>query len=92
MDDQMALATGRVDESWLEQAYEAVRRTADLGVPFSANDVWDNGLEMPEQHAGARALGSQIAKLAYSEGYIKKTGAVVRSKKGVCYVDVWIKA
>ena|SRR5688572_19055245 len=94
MASQIATSEALAKEEWLEQAREAIRRTADKGLPFSANDVWDNGLEKPDWKNGGRALGSQLVRMAGErEGYyIRRTNSVIRSKRGVAYIDVWVKS
>lgn len=78
--------------AWAAQAVQAVAHLADLGRPFTSDDVWDRltdlGVEAP---AEPRALGP-IVKAALREGRIRLEGyatsrrrhqSIIRSYVGV---------
>lgn len=57
------------DDSWLSDAYFAVKRIARKGAPFTTDDVWKAVKGFPRE---PRAMGAVITR-AYRDGLIAPT-------------------
>lgn len=59
-----------VDKDWSAKAYAAVCDVARSKAEFTPDDIWETGLEKPQE---ARALGP-VMRRAKNAGLIEKTG------------------
>jgi hypothetical protein len=65
-------------EAWQNEAETHVRNLAASGLIFTSNEVWDTGLQQPEN---LRWLGPVMRRLQ-SQGVIVKVGEGVLSERG----------
>jgi hypothetical protein len=80
---------------WRDRALTALRELADLGDPFTADDLRDIVDEPdPRGHSNGpnNSIGS-VFRQAHAEGWLEQTGQVVRSRaprrKGGM-IQVWV--
>lgn len=72
-----AKARRGADPAWLDAAYDAVLRTAELLAYFTSDDVWEfGGLERTEEN---RALGPVMTR-ARRNGIIERTDTVLTTR------------
>lgn len=87
-------AIQRVEEnappSWNREADATIRAVAARGEPFTADDLWEAGLEKPPTPA---ALGPVFLRAAKA-GLIRKTGRLIPTRDPVRHRDLteWEKA
>ncbi|CED58364.1 putative uncharacterized protein [Moritella viscosa] len=75
-------------QTWRNKAHAVVVRVAESNNEFTPDDIWDTGLEKPEE---ARWLGP-VMNAARRQGIIEKTGRVqpTRQKESHgCDVTIW---
>ena len=75
-------------DGWLEGALEAIRSVAREKAEFSADDVWDSGLEPPRE---SRALGAAFTILR-REKVIEPTSqfkTTSRARRHAAPIRVW---
>lgn len=77
-----------IDPAWKEEALVAIRLVARQKAEFTADDVWQTGLDEP---SNPKALGN-VMLVAKREGVAMKTGRVVttaRVSRNAGDVAVW---
>jgi hypothetical protein len=71
-DDALVQVEENAEPDWSEQAYLALRKTAERKAEFISDDVWAMGLDSTRED---RALGP-VFRRASREGWIEKTDRV----------------
>lgn len=77
-----------MSELWKNKALEVVRKVAELKKEFTPDDIWEYGLEKPQE---ARALGG-VMRSAKDSGIIEKTGRVQPTRQKESHstdVTIW---
>ncbi|WMI33384.1 hypothetical protein SEA_PROVOLONE_64 [Streptomyces phage Provolone] len=85
-DEAMRRTYENASEEWKAQALATIIVVADTLGEFTADDLWDAGLEKPVE---PRALGPAL-RLAAREGYIRTSGNYRKSRyRNATPLPVW---
>lgn len=88
--DEAVVKVGEAAEAdgWMDVAIDAIRRVAMAKDEFTADDVWQTGLEAPRE---GRALGAAFTRLQ-RDGEIEATPifkSTVRASRHAAPIRVW---